>query len=49
MSNELLIKMDKLEHKVEGLKEGLDYIKDILEDSILTSEESKLFEQSLKK
>ena len=45
----MLGKIDKIEHDIEDLKEELDYIKNILEDSILTEAESKLVEDSINK
>ena len=36
-------------NKLGSIKEELDYIKDMLEDSILTGEESKLVNESLRK
>jgi len=45
----ILGKIDKIENSIGDLKEELDYIKDMLEDSILTGEESKLVNESLRK
>ena len=45
----ILGKIGKIENSIDDLKEELDYIKDMLEDSILTVDESKLVNQSLRK
>ena len=45
----ILGKIDKIENSIESLKEELDYINDMLEDSMLTAEESKLINESLRK
>ena len=45
----MLVKMDELENKIVDLKEEVDYIKNMLEDSLLTVDEAKLIESTLAK
>ncbi len=46
---QLMLKIDKLEHSMQGLKDELDCIKSILEDSVLTDQEAKMVDESVSK
>jgi len=46
---QLMMKIDKLENSIEGLKEEVDYMKNILEDSVLTATEERLVENTINK